>query len=413
MILLLFRAGYGQESPQMKRLSLQDAVSIALNNNPGIKKAGAEVEASRGRFWGGISLPSPTLSLEYEGVPSGKRPGLIGERYFRIGQAFDFPASIALRSSLLSKEVDIAESGYNSASLSLISGVKKAYNNVLSREEKLKIAKENLEIAKDFMHKAEVRLKLGEAANLEHLTAKVQYAQALNAVSLAENDLKISKNELCFVMGVEHDAGGDCILTDSLSYREYSFNPDDLLRCAKEKNPSLKKASLLVNSASLSRSLAWSNVLPGFEVEYFNQSIDGQSGFYGFSLGVSVPLWFMFGQRGAIQEASANLRGAEYELKTAENELGLNVRNAYLNYQNENRQVKTYKEEILPQAEEAFRSAKISFDAGEISYMEFLGARQTLISVKSSYTDVLLNYNTALTTIEEAVGASIENFIIK
>jgi cobalt-zinc-cadmium resistance protein CzcA len=214
------------------------------------------------------------------------------------------------------------------------------------------------------------------------------------------------------VLGLSQEAY-NCTLTDSLSYNEYSFDSADLLKWANEKNPSLKKASLIVNSASISRNIAWSGLLPSFEVEYFNQAIDGHKGFYGFSLGVSVHLWFMFSQRGEIEEASANLRGAEFELKSAEDELALNVRNAFLNYQNENRQVKFYKDEILPQAMEAYRAAEISYDAGEISYLEFLGARQTLISAKSSYTEVLLNYNASLITIEEAAGASLGNFKIK
>lgn len=413
MILLAFRAGYGQESQIPQKLSLENAVSITLSNNPALKKAASEVEASRGKSRSGFSLPSPTLSLEYEGLPSGKRPGAgYGERYFRIGQAFDFPTTIALRSSFLSTGIDIAQSGYNTARLTLISSVKKAYNSVLAGEEKLKIARENLAITEDFIHKAEVRLNLGEAGNLEYLTAKVQYAQARNDVNLAENDLKTTCNELCFVMGVKQDLE-NCTLTDSLSYKEYSFSPEDLLNAANEQNPLLRKASLVVSSASTSRSLAWSQLLPGFEVEYFNQAIEGRTGFYGFSLGLSVPLWFMFTQRGEIEEASANLRGAEFEYKTAQNEINLNVSNAYLNYQNENRQVKLYKEEILPQALEAYRTAKISYDAGEISYLEFLAARQTLISAKSSYTEVLLNYNASLIAIEETSGASIENFKIK
>jgi outer membrane protein TolC len=414
MILLAYKAGYGQDSVVPQKLSLENAISIALNNNPGLKKSGSEIEASKGKYLGGVALPAPTLSLEYEGVPSGKGPGGYGERYFKIGQAFEFPTTIALRSSLLSKGVDAAEWDYNTASMLLTSRVKNSYYSVLAKEEKLKIAKENLTIAEDFIHKAELRLNLGEATNLEYLTAKVQYAQARNEISLAENELKTTRNELCCVLGLDagHNAD-DCQLTDSLSYREYNFNSEDLLRWANEKNPLLKKASLMVNSASISRSLAWSGLLPGFEVEYFNQAIDGRKGFYGFSLGISVPLWFMFSQRGDIQEASANLRGAEYDLKSAENELTLNVKNAFLNYQNENRQVKLYRGEILPQAQEAYRSAKISYDAGEISYLEFLGARQTLITAKSSYTEALLNYNLSLTAIEEAIGASLENFLIK
>ena len=76
-------------------------------------------------------------------------------------------------------------------------------------------------------------------------------------------------------------------------------------------------------------------------------------------------------------------------------------------YRNDERQVQLYNTDLLPQANEVYRTAATSYQAGEITYLEFLQARQTLISARSTYIDALYNYNTAIARLENAVGRTI------
>ncbi|MGE5860608.1 MAG: TolC family protein, partial [Ignavibacteria bacterium] len=140
---------------------------------------------------------------------------------------------------------------------------------------------------------------------------------------------------------------------------------------------------------------------------YFKQTRDGDNGYYGASFGMSVPLWFLFENRGQIQEASANVNVAESELQLVKNEVYLRLRSAFNDYENDLKQVKLYLSDILPQADEVYRSASASYDAGEITYLEYLQARQTLINAKSNYINVLFSYNLSIYTLEETVGQSL------
>jgi outer membrane protein TolC len=150
-------------------------------------------------------------------------------------------------------------------------------------------------------------------------------------------------------------------------------------------------------------------LLPDFNISYFKQTRDGDNGFYGASFGISVPLWFLFENRGRIQEAAAIVNIAESELQLLKNEVYLRLRSAFNDYENDLRQVNLYISDILPQAEEVYRTATASYDAGDITYIEFLQARQTLISANSNYVNVLFNYYRSIFTLEETIGQRLTN----
>lgn len=120
------------------------------------------------------------------------------------------------------------------------------------------------------------------------------------------------------------------------------------------------------------------------ELQQTRQALEGGGNdYYGVAFGASLPLWFLFDQRGRIQEATAELRGGEYEQTALRNELSAQLHTAWLESTNQEWQVLLYRNELLPQADEIYRTAAVSYDAGEISYIELLQSRQTLAGTRA------------------------------
>jgi outer membrane protein, heavy metal efflux system len=391
-----------------ERLSLNEAIAIAVEHNPEVRSAGQAVDAARGRFWKGISPPPAQLTAGYDYVPTGYSLNEYGERYVGVSQSFEFPTTTLLRGSSLSSEIDVAMAEFKSATLAITTRVKLAYYGVLARERKLMLAEENLSIAEEFAHKAGVRYSVGEGTNLEHLTANVQRTQAMNAVELARNELRLARSELTFILGTRAERSErEYLLTDSLVFRPYNLNVDSLIELAQHSNPRIHSGSFRLDAASVNRSIAWSSILPSFTISYSRQVQGANSNLYGVGFGISLPIWFLFDQRGQIQEASAVVRQIESDLTSTRNVVTLEVKNASLEYENDEHQVRLYRAELLPQADEVYRSAAASYQAGEITYLEFLQARQTLVSIRTAYIDALYHYNAAITQLEKAVGQPI------
>jgi len=393
---------------QNNNLSLNDAIKVALKQNPELIAARENIIGAEGRFWRGISLPSPEVEWIIEYIPSGSSLSAYSEGTLAISQAFEFPTNYFLKGSKFSKEEESAVQQYALKERQIIAEVKTSYYKILAKQSLVRYAEENLAISEEFFRKAQIRYNVGEGTNIEQLTAKVQLSEAKNKLDIAVNELKTSSAELNYSLGYGNDAYASIFsLTDSLIYNVYSVNLATIYTMADSLNPRIQIAKLNSSIASVEKSIAWSSLLPNFNLAYFKQSRDGINDFYGASLGVSVPLWFLFDQRGAIQEASANESISDAILLQTKNEISLLAKNSFIAYTNNKQQLKIYIEDILPQAEEVYRTAIKSYDAGELSYLEFMQSKQLLINAQESSVNALFNYNKSIASLEEIIGINL------
>ena len=390
---------------EINRISLNEAIEIGVRQNPELIQATENISAAKGRFWNGISLPQPELELSLEYAPVNTSLSNYSERTFAISQSFEFPTNYFLKGKKYSKEEEIAFEQYLLKKYELVKQIKSAYFKVLADQSIVKYSEENLIISDDFYKKAQIRYNVGEGTNIEELTAKVQLSEAKNKLEIAKNNLNTSQAELNYVLGYRNQ--NTLILTDSLIYSEHNLSVETAYQTAEETNPEIKAAELKNGIAGVEKTLAWSSLLPNFNFAYFKQSRDGDNGFYGASFGVSVPLWFIMDQRGAIQEASANESISEALLQQTKNEIRLKLKNAYTSYINNQQQIKTYNDDILPQTEEVYRTAIKSYDAGELSYLEYMQVKQLVINARENYITALFNYNKSLFDLEEIIGKNI------
>lgn len=390
---------------EINRISLNEAIEIGVRQNPELIQATENISAAKGRFWNGISLPQPELELSLEYAPVNTSLSNYSERTFAISQSFEFPTNYFLKGKKYSKEEEIAFEQYLLKKYELVKQIKSAYFKVLADQSIVKYSEEYLIISDDFYKKAQIRYNVGEGTNIEELTAKVQLSEAKNKLEIAKNNLNTSQAELNYVLGYGNQ--NTLILTDSLVYSEHNLSLETAYQTAEETNPEIKAAELNNGIAGVEKTLAWSSLLPNFNFAYFKQSRDGDNGFYGASFGISVPLWFIMDQRGAIQEASANESISEALLQQTKNEIRLKLKNAYTSYINNQQQIKTYNDDILPQTEEVYRTAIKSYDAGELSYLEYMQVKQLVINARENYITALFNYNKSLFDLEEIIGKNI------
>lgn len=397
----------GQENKN-KSLTLKEAIEIGLKNHPDIKAAIANITASKGRYWSGISLPQPEIVYDNQFISANK--GLGNERTLSISQSFEFPSIYFLKGNKFSKGEEISIIQLRIIEKNLISKIKTAYYKILSKQNQLKSAEDNLIITEDFLKKSEIRLNVGEGTNIEKLTAKVQFSEAQNYLEITKNELKTSFAELNFALGFGNQFNeSNYTLQDTLNFVDYSLNIENLSKLIEENNPQIKIAELNYEISKVDISLAKSTYLPKVNLAYLSQTLDNQSGFHGISAGVSVPLWFMFEQSGKVQEANANQSISENVLQLTKNDIALKLKSSMTDYENNLKQVKLYLNDILPQSEEIFRTASKSFEVGESTYLEYLLAKQTLISSRNNYNTALLSYYQSIFSIEEIVGQNLIN----
>ena len=388
--------------PQPLRLSLQGAINLALERNPEVLAAARQVDAARGRSRQAWWPEDPQFSVEYEGIPRGKGLARYEERFVRLSQTFDFPTNILLKKRIAEKEVDVTRMDSELVKRDLLHRVKLTYYDLLTQWERVNLARQNLQLADDFSQKAQIRYQFGEGTHLEYVKAKVEKARAENDMTLAQNEHAVALAELNLLLA--RDSRADIIPTDSMSYVPLEKSVNELREEALRVHPRLRAMDGKVEAARTGHTLAWSSFLPALSASYFNQNIDGNPDFWGLELGISVPLWFPFRQRGRIQEATAELAQARFERENVRNELAFQIESAWQKATTAEKMVLLYREELLAEANEVYRIARRSYEEGAGGYLDLLEAQRTLVGTRSGYVESLFSYNIAIATLEKAMG---------
>lgn len=398
-IMLFLTVGWAQDDGD---LSLQSVVRIAHQHNDQLAALRREVDAVKSR---GITTwwpESPKLSIEWEGVPAGAGLGAYEERRLTFSQELEFPLNIYWRSRLAAQNLEAAQMHYAQRLAVTREEVILAYTHYLASRDRLTLAAKRVQLAAEFLQKAQIRRQAGEAPAVEVARAQVELGQAENIRFRTESEYSAAQAALNIVLG--RDPGQNITAMDTLVYRRYEVAPDYLNPPEISEHPLLGESTARVKMAGQLHKLAWGGLLPSINLSAFRQNIGGDPDFYGMEIGLRIPLWFAFRQRGEIQEASALLSAHRHRHRAVKLRLLADIEQAYEAFVAARRQAENYHGKLLAPANEVYRIARRSYETGETGYLQMLESQQTLIDVRIGHVAVLADYYAAIAALEKAAG---------
>ena len=400
------QAGPAQAPPAAETLSLERCIGIALEHNPLVLSSLSQYRASLARVNQAKAWSQP--SLDYD---SDLQPGLFdfrgsGESYFGVSQTVEFPGKIGLRGKIAGKESEGILADIDLLKLDLTFQVKGAFYGILIAQEKLKYAEQDLELAQDFLNKAEVKHAAGDIALVEVLRARVEASKAANAVRVAGNEVRLAKAQLNFLLARQKyeplEVRGD------IRRPFVSLDLEQLKERALAFRPELKRIRFSLEREALRKKQGALSYLPDFDLGVSRHRIEGEMTTWDFTLSFPIPLFFWQPKRGEIAEAEALMKSLQKEEEYLRNAISLEVEEATMNALTAGQQIALFEEQILTQAEEVYNMFLFSFQEGEIGGIELIEARRTLIEARKSYTDALFNYDITLAALEKSVGQSLK-----
>lgn len=402
VLLFIVHLPFSVQAQNTGTISLQNAIDIALRQNPLIQAARNEVDASRGRSWGRWWLPNPTLRAEFEGVPNGLGLGAFGERKLQISQAIEFPVNIYFNKKLADSDIKFFRMNLEQTKLEVTAAIKKAYFQFLEKRHLHSLAQRNVGLFREIAGKARTRYEAGEASRLELVRTKLAEAEAENLLRRSKSDVTASQASLNALLARPADLAFNP--EDSLTYSQINISLSEAKGFAMEHHPRLKARDFRVAMAEQQRNLAWGSFLPQLEVSAFRQKIDGNPNFYGMEFGFSLPIWFPFRQRGQIQEANATLQSERFRLDNERLLVESEIEAVFAYFKASQEEVHHYSNTLLQQAKEVQRIASRSYEEGEIGYLQLLEAQQSLIGIRRGYIEALAAYQAAVAELEKAAA---------
>jgi outer membrane protein, heavy metal efflux system len=390
-------------------MSLEDVLALVVRDNPDVQAAEHGYSAARARLLTQRPpLADPVFVADYEGLSS-VRPGFSGfaERVVGIEQTVELPFKWLARNDIAEKESRVAEMDFEIAKLDKVTEARKAYGGVLTSRRERELARDNLELAEDFLRKAQVRLDAGDVPPIEVLRARIEVANAERDTLEADKNVLVAEVTLNTLMGRQPHAPLD--LTEELSFAPMEYDIDTLRVVMMQRHPLARSLSYAVKGGRSAVRLSAFNFLPDINLGVSRQRIRGEGNFWIASVGFDVPLWSFFRQRGELKEAKAHLSLIRAEQVGTRNELVLALEAAYHGLHVAERQVRIYTEGLLSEAEEVYRISSRRYEEGEASYLEVLEAGRTLRTTRTEFVQALFAYQSAWAELDRASGGALDS----
>jgi outer membrane protein TolC len=385
-------------------LSLDQCISLALENNNLFKASGQEFLASRARVKQARAFPQPEFSYDSDLQPRFFNFKQSGESYVGISQLIEFPGRRYLRGKIAGKESDMVNCEVNRVRQEIIYNVKSSFYQLLLTIETQKYTGENLEMARDFLAKAKEKYESGEVAKFEMLRAKVEAAKAGNQLKVAVNQVKLAKVRLNFFLA--RDKFRPITIRGSLRGVPIELQLQELQARALASRPEIKKERLTVKKENLAKKQAFLSYLPDVSLGVARHRIDYEPTTWDITLSFEVPLFFWQKINGEIAEVNANLAAANERLKYLELSVGFEVESVYYNAISLQNQVRLFEKEVLDEAEQVYQMSMMSYREGKIGSIELIESRRSLVELKQVYAETLFNYQLALAELEKSLGTS-------
>ena len=399
LILISFVLGgipaYSQEK---KTITLEEAIDIAVANNPAIEISDATVDISRAGVKDAKSAYYPHVSSRIIIPFIGRESG-----FFLDQLIYDFGrTSNAVKSTkeLLKARKFDKESTEEDIILSTIIG----YYTVLSeRHIALAMEKKVVESEKQ-LEQAEGFYKSGRVPQIDVTKAEVNLGNARLEQIQARNNLEVAKVNLQTVMGLE-DESFNFDLEDSPDITIMSYELEESIIQALGSRAELK--SLEAQKAAMRANVKASK--KEFYPEIFGRTayrFEGKGaetpGFIA-GVGVKFPIFEGFSRFAKVEDSKANLRRANAELRSTRAGIVSHIKQLYLDLEFAKENIQVTKR-TKDSAEQSLNLARERYNLARASSIELAEAEVLYAISYAKHMQAIYNYNINVARLERATG---------
>ncbi len=377
-----------------EKLTIDDAISMAMNFNPEIKKFSENLRGAEGRRMQLEAYPNPEIVFGSEGL-STKR---IGESETSLGffQTIEIPGKRKIRKEIGETEEDIARMELDRIKRIVVAKVKKTYFRAVFNQEKIKLLEGMEENLKDYIEGATLKYKAGEVSFSDVLRGRIELLNLKNEILETKKELREDLKELEKIIGKK--LYGEIELLTNLEFIPFEKDLNEILE-GLYSLPSIRIEGLKLLVAEKGVELSKKSFYPDLKIGFYYPSL--RKGAWGFEFGLSIPI-FQKGLKGGLLEMDSYRIENQISFEARKREIALRIESLYLNLKDSEKIIKNYEELIFPELEDLFSSSLSHYQSGTISSLEFFDILRTFKSAKIEYKKEILNYINLIAEIESA-----------
>ncbi len=428
-LLLLAGVGASAQTPtDTLRLSLDDCIRIALNENPTVKVADMEIQRvdysrkeTLGKLFPDINFTgqySRTVAKQTMYMDTGE-----GTMAIKVGRdnthSVGFNATMPIIMPSLWKSIKLSDNqilqnveSARASRLSLVNQVKNAYYAFLLAVDSKAVLEENHATAKLNADIYEKKYRLGTASEYDVLRSSVAVTNIEPSILEAENTINQCLLQLKVLMGMAVDV--NFLPADALeNYKSAMYNTQVPADTALVNNTSLRamdlKTDYLKKSLDVTK-MAWVPTLTANFNYMWNSMSNGApftnmmwSASSSAGLTLAIPI-SSGGQRyHKMKQAEISLREMKWQRENLERSLQMQIQVQQNNINKSLKQIST-NEGGVKQAQKANEIMQESFKIGAASFIQLRDTEDALMGARLAYYQAIYNYLVAQSNLEHVLG---------
>ena len=400
MILLVIFLSYAfSKTPAQEKLSLNDAITIALNSNTNVVKSSNSIAAYQsdvksaygnllpnlslgGSFnWQRITDNGGTKQIDYFGNLQTIGPSQIDSRNWSVSAGgnvtlFDGLSNIAgINQS--QNNLEAARSSLEKLKQDIVLQTVNLYTQIISNKKLLNFQEEDLKYNQGLLDRVKQMFDLKMVSISDVYSQQAQTANSQVAYLQAKNDLEKSKVNLLTFLSIDpskefqYDSTASAVKDSSLLNRE----PADLYDYAFKNRQDYQSMIFKQESGQDQLTIARSGYMPKLSANYgFSSSAVQPSDLfnrkvYNLGLSLNIPVFSNWSTENAVQAAEVQIENNDADLKALELNIRSEVKTAGLDLQTAKEQLSA-SDAALVASRESWKIKKETYSLGSATFLD-------------------------------------------
>lgn len=429
VLVLAFGGVKAQDAKDTLRLTLNQALEIALNDNPTIKVADQEIalkktankEAYAGLFpevsLGGTyqrAVKKQTVAMDFDGQTQTFQMGRENTYNGGINVSLPIFAPALYKSiSLTRADVDLAVEKARSSRIGMVNQVTKAYYQLLLAQDSYAVLKKSYDQAVANFNVVNAKYGQGSVSEYDKIRADVQMRSLVPTVVSARNGVNLARLQLKVLMGM--DADMEIAIIGNLKDYELTMFQQQLGDHSFDLSNNSDLKQLTLNAELLHRSLKLkqTNFMPtlgaSFNYSYMSMNENFRIAHYDWypystlGLSLTIPL-FKASNFTTVKQTKIQMYQLAENKTNVERQLQMQVTSYMDNMNASTEQVVSNKESVL-QAEKGREIAKKRYEVGKGTILELNDSEVALTQSELIYNQSIFDYLTAKADLDQVLGA--------
>lgn len=383
-------------------LSEDEAVAIALWNNPALQAELAALGLARADVIEAGQLRNPNLTLIF--------PFSVRVLEALALWPFDVLWQRPHRVAAARLELNRTKETLAAMALDLVRDVRLAYADSLLAEYRSRIATQAARERNEIAVIVSAQFRAGEISELETNASRLDASLAEEQAARFRQEVTLAKIRLSSLLGFDSSASPQTLAPASTRPTAIARTANlpttadplgELIKQAFDARPELKAAELAIEAAG--RRAKWERskilVVSAIAKEY-GKGINGFE--QGPGLMIDLPIFNRNG--GAISRAEADIERSAKQLAAARHRVALEVQQAYAQLEQERQSLERWRSTVQPQIREELRLAERAYSAGDVAYLLVLQTTQRQTDAQLREVELQAAQARAAANLERSIG---------